>query len=149
VHSYENTYYCAAVDVGTGEYTLMNQDACNSIFFNGFLQSLSKKYAGKQVCLVMDNAAWHKSTAVQEQIALLKNLHICFLPPYSPEYNPIERLWLAIKTELKDRYWPDLMSMREKVEQWMESKTPSEFIRMCRYPYIHNIAKSLLGLYWC
>jgi transposase len=121
----------------------MQEDTCNSFFFSYFIEKLSESYAGKQVCLVMDNAAWHKSKVVLDVAARLKNIHFCFLPPYSPEYNPIERLWLSIKTKLKDRFWPSLEAICQQVELTLKSYTENELLNLCGYPYIKNIMKNL------
>ena len=44
--------------------------------------------------LICDNASWHKSASLR-----LGAFERAFLPPYSPDLNPIERLWLVIKAE--------------------------------------------------
>jgi transposase len=43
----------------------------------------------KLVVLVLDNAGWHSS----EQLVVPDGLRLAFLPPYSPELQPAERLW--------------------------------------------------------
>jgi len=45
--------------------------------------------ASKQVVLVLDRAGWHSSP----QLVVPEGLHLLFLPPYSPELQPCERLW--------------------------------------------------------
>jgi len=44
--------------------------------------------------LIMDNASWHKSKSIRWGA-----FEPVYLPPYSPDLNPIERLWLLIKAE--------------------------------------------------
>jgi transposase len=44
--------------------------------------------------LIMDNASWHKSKSLK-----FGAFEPAFLPPYSPDFNPIERLWLIMKAE--------------------------------------------------
>jgi transposase len=44
----------------------------------------------------MDQAGWHKSIS----LIIPKNIKIIFLPPYSPELNPVERFWKHIKREV-------------------------------------------------
>jgi transposase len=63
---------------------------------NSFL--LSEIEAGTTI--VMNNASFHKSRETKELI----EKHACkllFLPPYSPELNPIEYLWHVLKSKLK------------------------------------------------
>ena len=49
---------------------------------------------GKPIWLVVDNASWHHSKALDWHH--IKPLH---LPPYSPDFNPIERLWQPLKSQ--------------------------------------------------
>lgn len=44
--------------------------------------------------LIMDNASWHKRTSTT-----WGDFEPVYLPPYSPDFNPIERLWLLLKAE--------------------------------------------------
>jgi transposase len=44
--------------------------------------------------LIMDNASWHKSKSLR-----FGAFEPIYLPPYSPDYNPIERLWLILKAQ--------------------------------------------------
>ncbi|WP_410521199.1 transposase [Candidatus Tisiphia endosymbiont of Ditula angustiorana] len=46
----------------------------------------------KEVYLICDNASYHKSKKVKEYLVNTK-IELVFLPPYSPNLNPIERLW--------------------------------------------------------
>lgn len=46
--------------------------------------------------VIMDNAAFHKSTKVKESIEKA-NCKLIFLPPYSPDLNPIENFWAKLK----------------------------------------------------
>jgi transposase len=48
---------------------------------------------GKHVVLIGDQAGWHKTPNLKKP----KNISLIFLPPYSPELNPIEQLWRQLK----------------------------------------------------
>lgn len=62
-----------------------------------FLNELSKIVpAGKHAALLTDRAGWH----ITKNLKMPNNISFVFLPPYSPELNPIEQLWL----QLKQRY---------------------------------------------
>ena len=43
--------------------------------------------------MVMDCAGWHKSKSLE----VSENIRLCFLPPYSPELNPVEHIWDELK----------------------------------------------------
>jgi transposase len=50
--------------------------------------------------IVLDNLSAHKITGVAEAIARA-GAHWSYLPPYSPHYNPMERAWSKIKSEMR------------------------------------------------
>jgi transposase len=50
--------------------------------------------------VVIDNASFHKSKKIIELIEAVQ-CRVLFLPPYSPDFNPIEHLWTAVKNAIK------------------------------------------------
>ena len=52
----------------------------------------------------IDNASWHKTLKVQEYCEQNK-ITLLFLPPYSPEFNPIERVWSFLKSKIRQRFF--------------------------------------------
>lgn len=58
-----------------------------------FLSQLRKKHRDKKhVHIIWDNAGYHRDMRIQEFSEAL-GIHLHYLPPYSPNLNPIERLW--------------------------------------------------------
>jgi Transposase and inactivated derivatives len=62
---------------------------------NTFLKMLSEKYAEDIIILVCDGAAWHKANHLE----VPENIQIVFIPPYTPEMNPIEQIWREIRSK--------------------------------------------------
>ena len=60
---------------------------------NIFLRELSKKYKDDVVLLCCDGAAWHKSKTLE----VPENIELFFIPPYTPEMNPIEQIWKQLR----------------------------------------------------
>lgn len=55
---------------------------------NLFLRELSKQFSDDMILLCCDNAAWHKSST----LVLPENIVLFYIPPYTPEMNPIEQI---------------------------------------------------------
>jgi len=70
------------------------------------------------LAFIMDNATWHKTLKVKE-FCKNNNITLLFLPPYSPEYNPIERVWSFLKSKLSQRFFSTANSFREFVYELM------------------------------
>ena len=72
----------------------------------------------KAIVAVIDNFASHKSSIVRETIEKL-DIYLVFLPPYSPDLNPIEFIWKSIKRVLSLEFVADLESMKRLIaDQW-------------------------------
>ena len=67
----------------------MKQDSDESTCMNIFLEELSKQYPDDLILLCCDGAAWHKSN----KLHIPENIELFYIPPYTPEMNPIEQIW--------------------------------------------------------
>lgn len=68
--------------------------------FADHLKDVSRAYPAtehERVVLVIDNAPWHRGAVVTEMLARHRHLELYRLPSYSPELNPIERLWKLLR----------------------------------------------------
>jgi transposase len=76
------------------------QTAVNTEIFETFVKQLliPKLVAGKYV--VMDNIGFHKSNVIVKLIEST-GAKVVFLPPYSPDLSPIEKMWSKVKENLK------------------------------------------------
>jgi transposase len=98
------------------------------------LERLSRR-AGREVVVIIDNARYpHAALHApwREEVADYFRLH--FLPPYSPELNPIERVWKLIRRCcLHNRYFPTLdcvvTAVRPRLQAW--SRPNATLRRLC------------------
>lgn len=58
----------------------------------------------RRAVLVLDNAGWHRA----KRLAVPAGVHLAFLPPYSPELQPAERLWGPLDEPVANRAFADL-----------------------------------------
>jgi len=88
-------YVAGALNTRTGNVIYSHGPKKNSELFIGLLDVLRRSYRRAEVVhLVLDNYIIHKSQRTRRALEELDGrIRIHFLPPYSPEHNPIERLW--------------------------------------------------------
>lgn len=71
------------------------------LFLREFGKTIPK---GRHAVLIADQASWHKTP----KLKIPSNVSLIFLPPYSPELNPIEQLWGQLKNKwLANRCFKD------------------------------------------
>lgn len=92
-HIREYRYVYGAVEPATGESCFWVMPYCNTQFMNLFLQKLSETYIEDRIVLCCDGAAWHKSGTLE----VPDNIRLFYIPPYTPEMNPIEQIWKEIR----------------------------------------------------
>ena len=66
---------------------------CDTESMNFFLEKLSEQFSNDYILLICDGAAWHKSN----ELIIPENMELFFIPPYTPEMNPIEQIWKEIR----------------------------------------------------
>jgi transposase len=124
------SFYLYSAASGSGEEFTLIADSVNKPTMQIFLDEFSKTLK-EDIILVMDNAGWHKALNVP------KNIEIIFLPPYSPELNPVERLWKYIKDHtLKNKIYKDLDELEVVIGSFITSMEKSVIASICNCNYI-------------
>lgn len=80
------------------KYELHNNKAINTDLYYSFLSDLLKDIHNKYI--LMDNIAFHKSKRILELIKKSNN-EVLFIPPYSPDFNPIEEVFSKMKMYIR------------------------------------------------
>lgn len=95
-----------AVDIESLDVITRQSDRVNSSSICELLQAIrAKNPSGELIQLIMDNASYNRSSKVKE-LANELGIKLVYLPPYSPNLNPIERLWKFFKKKvLYNRYY--------------------------------------------
>jgi len=88
-----------AVNVRTGQLVTMLTPQFDAETFRAFLTILLRHHRpGRKMCVILDNARYHRATIVQPYLRKRQQLlRLDFLPAYSPHLNPIERLWKLLR----------------------------------------------------
>ena len=88
---------------------------CNKEVFNAYLEQVLLPELSKGTTIILDNAAFHKSVRTKE-IVEQAGCYLKFLPPYSPDLNPIEHCWHTIKSMLR----PILQDTYDNLQQILD-----------------------------
>lgn len=102
-HRYEWLHVTAFVQPTRGEVVWYLSTGLSKPFFAALLAAFARQVGAgrtRHIILVLDNAAWHgpKGLAIPGGISLV------FLPPYSPELQPAERLWPLVDEPVVNRH---------------------------------------------
>jgi transposase len=99
-------------------------DSQNSLTFRHFLRTFIKTLSRKKkYVFILDNAGFHKTQTVKNLLnEYSKFVSVEYLPPYSPELNPIETNWKVTKNAVtKAQYFPTIEAMQEALENFWEN----------------------------
>jgi len=109
----------------------------NSVTFSLFLRNLFRWLnPNKRYVLILDNAGWHKTDCVRSLLNEYGEwISVEYIPPYSPELNPIETCWKVTKhAVISSQHFKEIDEMREVLEDfWNEHIFTQGFMRyLCR-----------------
>ncbi len=127
--------YFGAVRLHDGKMVFQREEGkFNAVTFHEFLKHLHQvsSPSGRRVVVIIDNAKYHHAKLHADwRNQQEPHFVLDFLPPYSPDLNPIERVWkLTRRLCLHNRYFPTLSDTIHSVEpQFKEWATGSEIIR--------------------
>lgn len=119
-------HYFGAWNIGTKQEELIRLDWQNADTIIGALRELTKRYLGQRLCLVWDNAAWHRAKKLRALLGSQNEFaHIRFiwLPPYAPDNNPQEHIWKAAKSATKNTVTTTFEDLKQIFEAAISGKT--------------------------
>lgn len=97
----EYTYVFAAVSPHDGVLdTLVLPTVCAKTM-SLFLTEVSRRHPDDFILMVLDAAGWHRANDLQ----IPHNMKLFFLPPYSPQLNPVEHIW----DEIREKWFSNLV----------------------------------------
>lgn len=109
---YQWMYVFAFVHPQSGQTSWFLLPTVNGEVFSQALALFAKEVGAgvdKQIVLILDGAGWHKSA----QVSLPLGIQLLFLPPYSPELQPAERLWPLSNEPLANRVFTSLDELEQ------------------------------------
>ncbi len=137
---FESYYVYGAVEPLTGESFFLEMPGLESECFQIFLNEFSERYSNRYNIILLDNGGIHKA----RRLVIADNVALLFLPPYSPELNPIERLWQDIKGRIGFWLYETLDELKERVAEILKQYTCSTIASLTGYSYFIEAVNALL-----
>lgn len=125
-----------AVNLRSGKFIRTLSPIFNAQTFEAFLKKLLKhRTRGKRMVIALDNARYHHAVSLTPLLHKYQHaLTLLFLPPYSPQLAPIERVWkLTRRLATHNRYFASLGELLAAVEDCLDRwrKPNSVLRRLC------------------
>lgn len=138
-YGFENFYLYGAVEPTTGESFFLELPQLNTVNFQIFLHEFAHSYQETLNIVLMDNGSCHKA----KSLVIPDNVVCLFLPPYSPELNPIERLWRDVKDQLAWVLIARIEALEHQVETILRHYSKAAIHSLTAYPYVVQAVNAL------
>jgi transposase len=100
--------------------------------FQLYLNEFSSRNPKEFKIIVLDNGAFHKAKSLQ----IPPNIALLFLPPYSPELNPAEKIWAFMKRKFTNKLYRTLDEVTDFIQDTVKQIEPNLVKSTCAFKYI-------------
>jgi len=129
---YSSIWLFGAFSPITGDHLLMEFPCCNADNFQLFLNEIAAENPKTLLIMVLDNGAFHKA----KKLKIPNNIKLVFLPPYSPELNPAEKMWARLKRAFTNKLFKSLEEISVFMDNAAKEINKGIVISTCAYKYI-------------
>ena len=129
---FQSTYLFGAFSPINGASFLLELPFCNTDSFQLFLNEFSKQKLNELNVIVLDNGAFHKAKCLK----IPKNIILIFLPNYSPELNPAEKMWAKFKRAFTNKLHKTLDQVSNFIIEQVQNLKVKEIKSICAFDYI-------------
>lgn len=131
-HIFKSIYLFGAYSPITGDHFELELSHCNTETFQVFLDAFSETNPTELKVILLDNGAFHKG----KNLIIPNNIILIFIPPYSPELNPSEKIWWRYKRAFTNRLYKTLEELSDFITIQVTSITKDSVKSICGFDYI-------------
>lgn len=129
---FKSLYLFGAYSPLDGDSCMTEMPACNAATFQAFLWELAQQKPKELKIMALDNAPFHKA----ESLVIPENIKLIFLPPYSPELNPAEKIWAILKRKFTNKMHHSLKEISQFMDKEIKELTTEIIKSVCAYQYV-------------
>lgn len=118
--------YVGALNQKTGRHHCIPVPWQTSETIANALETLIAEYPNKSICIIWDNATWHKGKKLRERLGsgnALDRVHLVNLPPYAPDENPEEHVWKVGKDAIANEAFDTFDQLKERFVAAVTNRT--------------------------
>lgn len=128
-----------ALNVVTGQRHHRFAPRLTTVYFQRFSQQLLQAYPRVLVVVILDGAPWHRSARLFECAATHPRWGLCFLPPDSPDLNPVEPVWKWLRREVTHNHYFEPLGYLGKALTGFFHRRRSQGSRRQWRQWCHNV----------
>ena len=129
---FKSMYLFGAYSPITGSHFEFEFPQCNRDNFQIFLDEFSKEDKKEFKIILLDNGAFHKG----QKLIIPKNIWLLFIPPYSPELNPSEKIWWKMKRAFTGKLHKSLDQVSDFITNQVSVLSKDIVKSICGFKYI-------------
>ncbi len=138
-HRFENFYLYGAIAPKDGDGYFLGLPKLTADLFQVFLNEFSMARPDTFNVLLVDNSRCHTA----KDLVMPANVVLLFQPPYTPEVNPAERVWQALKDALAWQCFHDLAQLQAHVGKIVQAWDAEMLRSLTAYPFILDAINAL------
>lgn len=105
-----------------------------------FLSTIKNSNSGKRIIVILDNFRSHRAKDTLH-FAAANDIELVYLPPYSPDLNPIEFIWKSIKRVISCNFVADIEHMRNMIAAaFLKHSSELSFAKSWMKQFLKNIS---------
>lgn len=134
----EYIYAYSAVSPHDGKIDSLIAPYADKDIMSIFLHQVSARFEDDYIIMIMDKAAWHTT----EKLKVPENMETLFLPPYSPQLNPVEHIWDELREKFfANKAFRDMDAVENTLMEGLMSmnKNPDIVKNITNFSWIKNI----------
>ena len=136
----QSTSMIATLSIDGVEAPMLIEGSVDTLVFNAYCEQVLQPTLKSGDVIVLDNLAAHRASRIEE-ITASCGAQVLWLPPYSPDFSPIELMWSKVKAYLKKVKARTQIELEKAIAEALETITVSDclnWFRHCGYQVTHN-----------
>jgi transposase len=136
----QSTSMIATLGVDGVEAPMLIEGSVDTLVFNAYCEQVLQPTLKTGDIIVLDNLGAHRASRIEE-ITASCGAQVLWLPPYSPDFSPIELMWSKVKAYLKKVKARTQTELEKAIAEALETITLSDcrnWFRHCGYEVTRN-----------